>query len=83
MILLALALAASPVPPAVLKDVCMERDHPRACDRQWRRWERYAFKVCGPDGTVDWDNYPGPPACNRSGWNGRRYTSIGSPEHDR
>lgn len=73
MILLALALAAHPIPKAYAVDVCAERDHPRACERAYRHWERVAFKVCGPEGTVDWDNWPKPPACNRSGWDGRRY----------
>jgi len=35
--------------------------------------ERRAYRVCGPDGTVDWDNYPARPACNRNGWNGHSY----------
>jgi hypothetical protein len=36
---------------------------------------RIAYRKCGPDGTVDWDENPRfpPPHCNRNGWNGRRY----------
>jgi hypothetical protein len=75
MILLALAIASQAVPKAYYVDVCSERDSPKACARQYRRDERRAFKVCGPDGTVDWDNYPKDPDCNRSGWDGRRYRS--------
>jgi hypothetical protein len=37
--------------------------------------ERIAYAVCGPDGTVDWDDNAKspPPHCNRNGWNGQRY----------
>jgi hypothetical protein len=75
MILLALALAYTThgVPNSYWSDVCLERDDPQQCARQYRRDERRAFRVCGPDGTVDWDNYPKDPDCNRSGWDGHRY----------
>lgn len=45
-----------------------------------RQAERIAYRVCGPEGTVDWDETPDrhgryrpEPHCNRNGWNGRRY----------
>jgi hypothetical protein len=48
--------------------------------REQQQFERYAYRVCGPDGTVDMDPVPdargryyAEPHCNRSGWNGRRY----------
>jgi len=76
--LIALALASQSVSKATWVDVCSERDSPRACARAMRRWDRIAYKVCGPDGMVDWDGYPGKPACNRSGWDGRRYHQKGA-----
>lgn len=40
-----------------------------------RQAERIAYRKCGPEGTVDWDENPvaPPPHCNRNGWNGKRY----------
>jgi hypothetical protein len=73
MLLLALALASQSIPKAHYVPACDEIDHPEVCARQERRDERRAFKVCGPDGMVDWDAYPGKPDCNRDGWDGRRY----------
>jgi hypothetical protein len=37
-----------------------------------RQAERIAYRKCGPDGTVDWDDNPRfpPPHCNRNGWMG-------------
>jgi hypothetical protein len=34
-----------------------------------------AYDVCGPNGSVDWDDNPSapPPHCNRNGWNGHSY----------
>lgn len=69
MILMALALAAQPL--------CADPDQSRECRR---RADRYAYKVCGPEGTVDWDNYPDKPSCNRTGWDGHRYRAL--PEAD-
>jgi len=48
--------------------------------REQVQYERYAYHVCGPDGTVDMDPVPdrsgryfAEPHCNRNGWNGKRY----------
>lgn len=48
-----------------------------------RQFERYAYRVCGPDGTVDADPVPdrhgryyAEPHCNRDGWNGKRYAGV-------
>lgn len=45
-----------------------------------RRYERYAYSICGPEGTVDMDpvsdangRYFAEPHCNRNGWNGHNY----------
>jgi len=47
--------------------------------REIAAMERFAYCVCGPDGSVDWDprpvhgRYRMHPSCNRDGWNGRGY----------
>lgn len=68
---LALLLTAGSPTSSIEKDVCSERDHPAVCVHQVRR----AYRKCGPEGAVDWDDNPAfpPPHCNRNGWNGRRY----------
>lgn len=48
--------------------------------RQERVIWSWAYRICGPDGTVDMDPVPDrrgryhlQPHCNRDGWNGRAY----------
>jgi hypothetical protein len=74
--MLALLLAVA-IPTAAYRAADTATELP-ASDR--RILERYAFRVCGPEGTVDMDPVPdrrgryfAEPHCNRRGWNGRRY----------
>jgi hypothetical protein len=49
-------------------------------ERKRQALERFAYCLCGPEGSVDWDPRPHRiggffmhPSCNKNGWDGHRY----------
>jgi hypothetical protein len=67
------------IPPIACSDA---RSSAPLSSRGLKTMERFAYCVCGPDGSVDWDpqqtrwGWVEYPSCNRNGWNGHRYVAA-------